>query len=125
MPRELVGNGGESGPTIKITDKAGAKFVGILKGKVPSRFGQRFLFNIVDTNAPITIKKGESITEVEVAEGDETKCYLLGTTAHDGSGAIQFCTTTERVVCQNTLRAAVGMESLKNLFLSDILRMLG
>ena len=43
----------------------------------------------------------------EVAEGDEQKCYLLGTTAHDGSGAIQFCVTTERVVCQNTLRAAL------------------
>jgi len=78
MPRELVGNGGESGPTIKITDKAGAKFVGILKGKVPSRFGQRFLFNIVDTNAPITIKKGESITEVEVAEGDEVAVFASG-----------------------------------------------
>lgn len=76
--RELTGNGGNAGPTVKITDKAGTKFVGVLKGKAPSRFGARYIFNILDTNAPITLKEGESLKEVEVAENDEVSVFASG-----------------------------------------------
>lgn len=39
--------------------------------------------------------------------GDEMKKYILFTTSHDGSGSIQACFTDIRVVCNNTLNAAL------------------
>lgn len=39
---------------------------------------------------------------------DKTKTYLLVTTSHDGSAAIQACITPVRVVCQNTLNMALA-----------------
>ena len=38
---------------------------------------------------------------------DKTRTYLLVTTSHDGSAAIQACITPVRVVCQNTLNMAL------------------
>ena len=38
---------------------------------------------------------------------DKTVTYLLVTTSHDGSLAVQACVTPVRVVCQNTLNAAL------------------
>jgi hypothetical protein len=40
--------------------------------------------------------------------GDKVNNYLLVHTSHDGSLAIQASVTPVRVVCQNTLNAAVG-----------------
>lgn len=40
--------------------------------------------------------------------GDKVNSYLLVHTSHDGSLAIQASVTPVRVVCQNTLNAAVG-----------------
>ena len=39
---------------------------------------------------------------------DRVKTYLLVTTSHDGSSAVQAMTTPVRVVCQNTLNMALG-----------------
>ena len=42
---------------------------------------------------------------------DKTDTYLLMTTSHDGSSAIQAMTTPVRVVCQNTLNVALSDKS--------------
>ena len=39
--------------------------------------------------------------------GDDMEKYILFTTSHDGSGSIQACFTDIRVVCNNTLNAAL------------------
>ena len=39
--------------------------------------------------------------------GDQMDKYILFTTSHDGSGSIQACFTDIRVVCNNTLNAAL------------------
>jgi phage/plasmid-like protein (TIGR03299 family) len=41
----------------------------------------------------------------------ETRKYFLGTTSHDGSSAIKLKNVATRVVCQNTLGAALGERS--------------
>lgn len=43
----------------------------------------------------------------EVAGGDESYSYLLGSNAHDGSGCIRLDPTDIRVVCANTLRSVI------------------
>lgn len=43
----------------------------------------------------------------EIAK-DEMEKYILFTTSHDGSGSIQACFTDIRVVCNNTLNAALN-----------------
>lgn len=43
----------------------------------------------------------------EIAK-DEMEKYILFTTSHDGSGSIQACFTDVRVVCNNTLNAALN-----------------
>jgi phage/plasmid-like protein (TIGR03299 family) len=43
-----------------------------------------------------------------VTPKDVTQAFVLGTMAHDGTGAIKFSLSTNRVVCQNTLRRAVA-----------------
>lgn len=44
----------------------------------------------------------------EIAEGDNSLRYVLFSTSHDGTGCINICPTSVRVVCANTLRAALG-----------------
>lgn len=43
-----------------------------------------------------------------IAEGDDTLRYVLFSTSHDGSQAIQAIPTSVRVVCANTLRVATA-----------------
>lgn len=73
--------------------------------------------NIIDPKDVIiqtagVLGKGERIfvtaelPDYEIAK-DEMKRYILFTTSHDGSGSIQACFTNVRVVCNNTLNAAL------------------
>lgn len=39
--------------------------------------------------------------------GDPTECYLVFTTSHDGSSGVKILFTPIRVICQNTLNAAI------------------
>jgi phage/plasmid-like protein (TIGR03299 family) len=48
--------------------------------------------------------------DFEINGGDQHRSYLLFTTSHDGSLAAQAKITTTRVVCQNTLFAALASE---------------
>lgn len=47
-------------------------------------------------------------SEITVGRGDKLLPYLLVTNAHDGSAACRVIPTTVRVVCMNTLQAAVA-----------------
>jgi phage/plasmid-like protein (TIGR03299 family) len=47
--------------------------------------------------------------EADVVSGDPVQQYLIGCTSHDGSIPFQLLFSPIRVVCQNTLSAALGM----------------
>jgi phage/plasmid-like protein (TIGR03299 family) len=47
--------------------------------------------------------------EADVVPGDPVQQYLIGCTSHDGSIPFQLLFSPIRVVCQNTLSAALGM----------------
>jgi len=58
----------------------------------------------------------------EIVPGDELEKYLLLTTSHDGSKALSLHTTPIRVVCGNTMRAALstGRNAISIKHTSDI-----
>ena len=51
--------------------------------------------------------KMPDVIEVAGLKGDVTEMYILLTSSHDGSGSIKALITPVRVVCQNTLNAAL------------------
>lgn len=53
--------------------------------------------------------------EREVISGDTVRPYLLITTTHDGTGAVQVQPTPIRVVCNNTLQASLGYGCAMNI----------
>lgn len=50
----------------------------------------------------------------EVTKGDVVLPYWLVTTSHDGTSGCQVIPTTVRVVCMNTLRAALGSQEFRD-----------
>lgn len=48
--------------------------------------------------------------KIEAVRGDETEMFVTATTSHDGTALAQVLLTSERVVCQNTLNAALGAD---------------
>lgn len=67
-------------------------------------------------SAVVVLDEGRKVTftakihgaEGEVVKGDEVHQYIVGATSHDGSIAFQTLFTPIRVVCNNTLSAALG-----------------
>jgi len=52
--------------------------------------------------------------EADVVAGDPVQQYLIACTSHDGSIPFQLMFSPIRVVCQNTLSAALGLASKQN-----------
>lgn len=48
---------------------------------------------------------------IELSRGDEIETYVVFTTSHDGTGAVNCLVTPIRVVCNNTLNLAFGNNS--------------
>lgn len=76
--RELKGSGGALTPTVKLSQKDGSKFIGVLEGSKPGTYGKIFQFKVEDTDAPITLKEGEHIKEVDVKVGDLVAVFGSG-----------------------------------------------
>lgn len=73
----------------------------------------------INMDAVCVLSDGKKVTftarirgaEGEVVPGDPVQQYLIGCTSHDGSIPFQLLFSPIRVVCQNTLSAALGLAS--------------
>jgi phage/plasmid-like protein (TIGR03299 family) len=73
----------------------------------------------INMDAVCVLSDGKKVTftarvrcaEVDVVPGDPVQQYLIGCTSHDGSIPFSLLFSPIRVVCQNTLSAALGMAS--------------
>ena len=73
----------------------------------------------INMDAVCVLSDGKKVTftarirgaEGDVVPGDPVQQYLIGCTSHDGSIPFQLLFSPIRVVCQNTLSAALGMAS--------------
>jgi phage/plasmid-like protein (TIGR03299 family) len=63
---------------------------------------------VLDEGRKVTFTAKINGAEGEVLKGDEICQYLVGATSHDGSISFQTLFTPVRVVCNNTLSAALG-----------------
>jgi phage/plasmid-like protein (TIGR03299 family) len=63
---------------------------------------------VLDEGRKVTFTAKINGAEGEVLKGDEICQYIVGATSHDGSIAFQTLFTPIRVVCNNTLSAALG-----------------
>jgi phage/plasmid-like protein (TIGR03299 family) len=63
---------------------------------------------VLDEGRKVTFTARINGAEGEVLKGDEICQYIVGATSHDGSIAFQTLFTPVRVVCANTLSAALG-----------------
>ena len=63
---------------------------------------------VLDEGRKVTFTAKINGAEGEVLKGDEICQYIVGATSHDGSIAFQTLFTPVRVVCANTLSAALG-----------------
>jgi len=64
---------------------------------------------VLDKGRKVTFTARINDSTREVVKGDEIEQYIVGATSHDGSIAFQTLFTPVRVVCQNTLSAALGL----------------
>jgi phage/plasmid-like protein (TIGR03299 family) len=73
----------------------------------------------INMDAVCVLSDGKKVTftarirgaEGDVVPGDPVQQYLIGCTSHDGSIPFQLLFSPIRVVCQNTLSAALGLTS--------------
>ena len=73
----------------------------------------------INMDAVCVLSDGKKVTftarirgaEGDVVPGDPVQQYLIGCTSHDGSIPFQLLFSPIRVVCQNTLSAALGLAS--------------
>lgn len=73
----------------------------------------------INMDAVCVLSDGKKVTftarirgaEADVVPGDPVQQYLIGCTSHDGSIPFQLLFSPIRVVCQNTLSAALGLAS--------------
>jgi phage/plasmid-like protein (TIGR03299 family) len=73
----------------------------------------------INMDAVCVLSDGKKVTftarirgaEGDVVPGDPVQQYLIGCTSHDGSIPFQLLFSPIRVVCQNTLSAALGLSS--------------
>ena len=63
---------------------------------------------VLDEGRKVTFTAKINGAEGEVIKGDEIHQYIIGATSHDGSIAFQSLFSPVRVVCNNTLSAALG-----------------
>lgn len=63
---------------------------------------------VLDEGRKVTFTAKINGAEGEVLKGDEICQYIVGATSHDGSISFQTLFTPVRVVCNNTLSAALG-----------------
>ena len=71
----------------------------------------------INLDAVCVLEEGKRVTftariigaEGDVVPGDSVRQYLIGCTSHDGSIPFQLLFSPIRVVCQNTLSAALGL----------------
>jgi len=71
----------------------------------------------INMDAVCVLSNGKKVTftarirgsEGDVVSGDPVQQYLIGCTSHDGSIPFQLLFSPVRVVCQNTLSAAMGL----------------
>ena len=70
-----------------------------------------------DISAVCVLREGKRVTftselkdaKIDVVKGDTVSQYIVGATSHDGSIAFSVLFSPIRVVCQNTLSAALGV----------------
>lgn len=77
--RELSSGNFSSTPVVRLADKQGCKFVGIIKDNSASKFGLIFKFNILDGDAPIKNKDASgNLVDVSVKPNDEVIVFASG-----------------------------------------------
>lgn len=77
--RELSSGNFSSTPVVRLTDKVGCKFIGIIKENSASKFGLIFKFTILDGDAPIKTKDASgNLVEAAVKPNDDVVVFASG-----------------------------------------------
>ncbi len=111
---------------VRRTDIADGPLLGPITGRYEvlqneeafSVFEPAVEAGLIQYETAISLQRGRMVvvlakvinTAVDVVKNDEMNLYLLLTTAHDGTRRVSFKPTAVRVVCANTLRAALRVD---------------